>query len=604
MKTQPNIEPSPDCDSGNVVFVQHRPDDALLQKVGLAATCFGLGLTAIESESADVNSLSLRQLRQLDTVAAIIDASALCTLGKYAVFDSLRRPNSNSVPLLIVGITPHTTQLDSWSDGAIRGCFSISPRSVSDTYLVGQRNEVTGQLAGQSFASGSTPAGALAPVDSRTAVPLIGFRSEEVERHVFVWVRLESKAEVFFLVQMDRTEQPGSLSKMRVASLFCPAAPFMMFLRHAAGEHGWHTAGSFANFTIDDPWLTQPFGFLDYRALLAEMDSCNFHTTIAFIPWNFDRSEPEVVDLFKAHRNRFSLCFHGNNHKRQEFADYRRVPIKTHIDNIRQAVARMSRLQDFTGLVCDHIMVFPHEIAPEPTLAILKECNFLATANSNNVPLHAPGPTDDAFYLRPVTTRFANFASMLRYSAELPMPQLELAVNAFLGNPLLFYGHERMFSSGLDAFNPIAELVNRIEPSTQWTNLGNIAEHQFLLRKRYDSDYDIWIFSRSTILTNPHNTGVRFRVFKPESCMPPIRSITIDDHEVPFFLDGGVLRLDVNMMSNESKRLDIHYHTRECLKPDRWGKADPHAAIIRGISDFRDITLSQFRVGRFVKRLY
>ena len=33
-----------------------------------------------------------------------------------------------------------------------------------------------------------------------------------------------------------------------------------------------------------------------YKGLLQEMQKVNFHTTIAFIPWNFDRSRPEPCE--------------------------------------------------------------------------------------------------------------------------------------------------------------------------------------------------------------------------------------------------------------------------------------------------------------------
>lgn len=82
-------------------------------------------------------------------------------------------------------------------------------------------------------------------------------------------------------------------------------APFVLFLRYAAGNYGWQLDGHYANLTIDDAWLTQPYGHLDYPALLTEMEKHNFHTTIAFIPWNFDRSEPDTVTLFRDHPERF-----------------------------------------------------------------------------------------------------------------------------------------------------------------------------------------------------------------------------------------------------------------------------------------------------------
>jgi hypothetical protein len=64
--------------------------------------------------------------------------------------------------------------------------------------------------------------------------------------------------------------------------------PILMFLRYAGGPCCWHQDSDYANLTIDDPWLTKRYGHLSYEGLLAEMKEVRFHTTIAFIPWNYD----------------------------------------------------------------------------------------------------------------------------------------------------------------------------------------------------------------------------------------------------------------------------------------------------------------------------
>ena len=74
-----------------------------------------------------------------------------------------------------------------------------------------------------------------------------------------------------------------------------------MYLRAAAGDKAWHFARQYANLTVDDAWLIEPYGHLSYAGLLAEMEKHDFHTTVAFIPWNFDRSRPDVVSIVRAH---------------------------------------------------------------------------------------------------------------------------------------------------------------------------------------------------------------------------------------------------------------------------------------------------------------
>ena len=145
----------------------------------------------------------------------------------------------------------------------------------------------------------------------------------------------------------------------KLQDAFSSIAELMMFVKQAAGAAAWRTPGHYANLTIDDPWLTDPYGNLSYAGLLTEMEKHNFHTTIAFIPWNFDRSKPDVVSIFREHPDRYSISIHGNNHNHREFDQYSVQPLSKHGDNIKQALARMEAFKELTGIPYDRVMVFP-----------------------------------------------------------------------------------------------------------------------------------------------------------------------------------------------------------------------------------------------------
>jgi hypothetical protein len=70
----------------------------------------------------------------------------------------------------------------------------------------------------------------------------------------------------------------------------------------------------------------------------------NFHTTIAFIAWNFDRSESDVVTRFRKHPERFSIRLHGNDHAHREFGDYATVSLLSRLRTSNQGVARMETI--------------------------------------------------------------------------------------------------------------------------------------------------------------------------------------------------------------------------------------------------------------------
>ena len=142
------------------------------------------------------------------------------------------------------------------------------------------------------------------------------------------------------------------------------------------------------------------------------MEKHNFHTTIAFIPWNYDRSEAHTVALFRSHPERFSICVHGDNHDHKEFDDFGSKPLSLQIAAIKQSLARMDKFQTLTGIPYDNVFVFPHNIGSESILEQLKTYNFTATVNSSNVPMDRARPSSPLFALRPVTLSFGDFPSI------------------------------------------------------------------------------------------------------------------------------------------------------------------------------------------------
>jgi hypothetical protein len=378
----------------------------------------------------------------------------------------------------------------------------------------------------------------------------------------------------------------------------------MIFIRHCAGEQGWHALHHYANFTIDDPWLRQPYGNLDYKGLLQEMEKHDFHTTIAFIPWNYDRSEDEVISLFRNHPDRFSICVHGNNHDHKEFEDLRAKPLNLQITALKQALARMNKFQTLTGIPYDRAFVFPHSIGPEPTLEELKTYNYLATINSSNVPMDSQRPSSPLFALRPVTTSFADFPSIIRYPATMTNPRSLIAINDFLDNSLFFYAHQDFFASGINAFDELADQVNNIEPSTHWGSLSDIVSHMYQVRLRDDSGYDVMTFSNSLRLENTSGRDIVYHVQKREAYSLALTSVSVDGQVVPFQLSNEILALSVSVPAGTTRSVAISYRNDLDLASISTSRSSLRVYLLRKASDFRDIWVSKYYAGAAITALY
>jgi hypothetical protein len=593
------------CYSSEVVLLRSGGSPSREQReLELATQFYGLNLKIVIA-GANQTVFTPGDLRPETTMAVAIEADALAKVDQKALLRALRRGSEGSVPLLILGVTSETdrTLLSEWS-----GITAIEARSLDSPsglrYVVGSESAVTRQLTGFEFPFPGDKTFYFHLAENSKAKVIMAVRKD----HQFVPVFIEEDVQGQKIFLLCKTHPSGDNAVDWISDntedAFEKIAAVMVFTKYSAGERGWHALHHYANLTIDDPWLREPYGNLSYEGLLKEMEKHNFHTTIAFIPWNYDRSEVDVVSLFRRHPDKFSICIHGDNHAHKEFTDYEGIPLDVQVAALRQSVARMERFRAQTGIPYDRVMVFPHSIAPEQTLEALKANDYLATINSQNVPMGSFRPVGLLFAMRPTTLSFDSFLSILRYSVGEPTPSYRVAIENFLDNPLFYYAHQDLFANGIDAFDGLADEVNKLEPDTKWRNVGDIVKHQYLLRLREDSNYDVLALSSSLLLDNTFGRDLVFYVKRLEAGSTPIVSASVDGRPLPFQVNEGYLDLRVPVPAGQTRSIVIQYQSSQNFASISISKSSPYVYVLRTISDFRDTTLSRVQVGRAFTTLY
>jgi hypothetical protein len=558
----------------------------------VATRFYGLDLKAVAARD---NAL-LELAHQETTVAVAIDADALTEVSRTNLLHALQR-KPGSVPLLIFGLNSGMSSdlLATWSENSVAGVETFnSPSGLQ--YIFGDTVGITQQLAGRAIAFPGTTTPYLV-VDKRSnAQDVVYVRNEH--QTIPILVDISIGPQKVFLAGKRTSASAADILAANPVDAFAEIAPAMIFVKYAAGERGWHSPAHYANFTIDDPWLREPYGQLNYAGLLGEMEKHNFHTTIAFIPWNYDRSQPAIAGLFRDHPDHFSISVHGDNHDHKEFEDLASKPLAVQTAAIQQSIARMEKFKSLTGIPYDDVFIFPHSIGTESVLEKLRLYNFSATVNSSNVPMDRSRPTDILFELRPVTTSFADFPSITRYSAAMLDPDSFIAVNAFLDNPLFFYAHHDYFAHGITAFDHLADEVNSIEPETRWRGLGDVMKHLYLVRARDDNSYEVQAFSNNLMLENPTDHSLVVNVRKQELAAVAMTAVTVDGQPYPFQLSGGILELKVTVPAHGSRTAVVRYKNDLDVASIPTAKDSTRVYVLRTISDFRDNTLSNYALGR------
>jgi hypothetical protein len=589
------------CYSSEIVFVRSaRGPLADEQQSQIAADFYGVDFKVMTAAGDDA---ALKQaIRDQNTIGVVIAADALQELKRDSIFPLLKRSGSNSVPLLVVGLKPETDPalVQEWSNGTVLGCKPFDGGSPGH-YVFSSASNLTHQLSGIELSEPVESALFEVERETKAAQTIISIQNDGHTGPVFTAVTVgQTKA---FFACSDSVHE-GAPNGPDVVETFVRSAPEMIFTRYAAGDFGWHALQHYANFTVDDPWLRQPYGSVDYLGLLGEMEKHNFHTTIAFIPWNFDRSEPAVVSMFRSHPDRFSIAIHGDNHDHKEFTDYKSKPYEVQLFDLKQSLARMAKFRQLTGVPYDNVMIFPHSIAPERTLHALKVYNYLATVNSANVPQGDTAPASASFALRPVTLAFGNFPSVSRLEVGGPVPTDFIAVNEFLDNPLFFYTHAEFFAQGIGAFDAVADKVNQLEPSIRWARLGDILPHLYQVRRRVDNDYDVLAFSSNLCVDNMSDHDAVFHVRKPETDEQLIRDVSSSDRSIPYQVQSDLLSFSMSIPAGGSRCAAISYRNDLNLSSIDIGKHSPIVYFLRKASDFRDIYLAKLSLGLKIINYY
>ena len=230
-----------------------------------------------------------------------------------------------------------------------------------------------------------------------------------------------------------------------------------------------NTRETLACLIIDDPLLRPKYGCLDYKKLLEEMKVHNFFTEIAFIPWNYKRSDVKTVRLFADNADYYAICMHGCNHTGKEFGggDYQELSALS-----ATALWRMEQHKRFTGLPYDPVTVFPQGHFSSVAIQALKDQGYFAAFNwtfraTDGEELLA------VEYQRPATKIYHDFPLFLR---RYPKDKSNFIQDMASGRPIIVVEHHGAFRNGYKTMTDLVDWINSLG-NVRWTSLLHIAEH-------------------------------------------------------------------------------------------------------------------------------
>jgi hypothetical protein len=396
----------------------------------------------------------------------------------------------------------------------------------------------------------------------------------------------------FYISTCETTLDISALSDsyFDVKKCFCEVAPLVLFLKIAFPDAFSGQGETSACLIVDDPPLKYRYGFLDFREAVDLMGKHNFTTTIAFIPWNWRRTDPRTLSLFQSRPERLSLVVHGCDHTAGEFAE--RCPVL--LDRkIRTSGQRMEWFRRSTSIEVDHVMVFPQgKFSPESGRA-LKVNGFVAAVNTEVAPAEpAVNETTIADLWNVAIMRYGSFPIFTR---RYPDHGIEnFAFDALLGKPCLIAAHHDAFRDHARNLVDLVVRLNSLRWNLVWRSLGAAVSRSFRTRRFDDGTEVIRMFAGSLTAEN-RDAELRRRLLLKEEADPDcVQAVWVNQTPVEFSFENGQMQAYTTTPPGATAVIRILYRNDLEPIPDRDGaRTKIKVAVKRYLSEFRDNYLSR-----------
>src|ERR1700719_1343447 len=388
-----------------------------------------------------------------------------------------------------------------------------------------------------------------------------------------------------------------------VKDSFSSAVPVVMYLKWAFAHLCGNRAETRGCLIVDDPPLKSCYGFLRFQKALELMDSHNFTMSIAFIPWNWRRTDPKAVRMFKARVDKLSLCVHGCDHTAGEFAARSTAMLN---GKIKTATQRMQEMSQATSLQHDQIMVFPQgAFSPEAGRA-LKLNGFVAAVNTEVAP--SGGARNDTLVSNLWNIANMEYGSFPIFTRRYLTHGIEnFAFDGLLGKPCLMVAHHEVFRGGARELMEFIGKLNSLNWNLKWCSLGNVISHSFKFCKTSTGVQSVQMFAEHLILENPSSEQGVFTVAKHEKDPDSVKAVLINGKLTGHCCKENQLQFELTVPPGGRAEIRITYHDNLELEAlnDGFGYRLKIGAR-RHLSELRDNYISQndflFAIAARIKR--
>jgi len=278
-------------------------------------------------------------------------------------------------------------------------------------------------------------------------------------------------------VALQQIENGRLLCQHLSGGAFVQLLPIIDFIRHVTDEDRWTAPALRANIMFDDPNLhSVRYGWLDYSKLLNSARKHRYHASFATIPLDTWFTSKKSAALIKSHATHLSLLVHGNNHLKDELARF--PSAQAAIWAMSQALNRIRRLEQRTGIEVSKVVAAPHGACSEETLGIMARLGYEGACISHGSLYHH---NKDKGWTRRIGTAIAEVV------AGMPIiPRFRLSLDSFnsillaayFNQPIIPVGHHQEAADGLKMVETVVDFINSVG-DVRWFDMKTVCRGNF-----------------------------------------------------------------------------------------------------------------------------
>jgi hypothetical protein len=381
---------------------------------------------------------------------------------------------------------------------------------------------------------------------------------------------------------------------------FLAAVPVVLYIKWALSEVSWHAPDIGACLIIDDPVLKPVYGFINFQDLLSMMKRYKFSTSVAFIPWNWRRSSPKVVSLFRENPEYYSISVHGCDHTRAEFGDGNQECIH---GKVREAIARMNVHESQTAIPHDRVMVFPQGVFSREAISTLKRSDFVAAVNNDTI-------SADLSY-RPLKIRELWDVAVMSYdnfpifTRRYPWEGIEnFAFDILLGKPAIIVIHHDYCSDRCKRLVEFIERLNALKGAIEWQSLGELIRRSYWQRKLSPTLMEVEMYGKELHLENRSLKRQRYLFRRRESEPSSIKEVLAAGTDIMWNSAQEGINFELELEPGENTTVEVRFEEllgNGCYTNTLYYRAK--TMLRRYLCELRDnyITPAKFRMLRFMR---